>query len=66
MIKDIIDPKDRVQILATYLIILLVTTVLLKYFWNNALVPHITIFRPLKNVPDAIALSVGLMLIRGC
>ena len=66
MIKDIIDPKDRVQLMATYLLIILVSTFFLKYFWNKALVPHITVFKPLQSLQDALALSVGLMIIRGC
>lgn len=65
-VKDIVDPKDRVQILTTYVLVILLSTLLLKFFWNKALVPHITVFKPLKNFQDAIALSIGLMIIRGC
>lgn len=66
MIKDIVDPKDRVQMVATYLLIILISTFLLKYFWNRSLVKHISVLKPISSMPDALALSVGLMILRGC
>lgn len=66
MIKDIVDPKDRVQMVATYLLIILLSTFLLKYFWNKSLVKHISVLKPISSMSDALALSVGLMILRGC
>ena len=66
MIKDIVDPKDRVQMVATYLLIILLSTFLLKYFWNRSLVKHISVLKPIASMPDALALSIGLMILRGC
>ena len=66
LVKDIVDPKDRVQVAATYLLVILISTFLLKFFWNKSLVPHISVFKPVRTFQDALMLSVGLMIIRGC
>jgi hypothetical protein len=61
-----VEPKDRLQLLMTYMLILIVSTFLLKYIWNQSLVKHISVLKPVNSMRDALALSVGLMIIRGC
>jgi len=62
------DPnrEDRVALAIIYAIVLLVSTFLLRYLWNESLVKHITVLKPVKSLLDALLLSVALMILRGC
>ena len=69
MIRDIIITKkteDRITLIVLYTIIIVLSTVLLRYLWNESLVKHITVLKPIKTMLDALLLSIGLMVIRGC
>tara|TARA_B100000768_G_C11042488_1_gene274864 strand:- start:378 stop:587 length:210 start_codon:yes stop_codon:yes gene_type:complete len=69
MIRDIIITKkteDRMTLIVSYTIIIVLSTVLLRYLWNESLVKHITVLKPIKTMLDALLLSIGLMVIRGC
>jgi|TARA_B100001142_G_scaffold308852_1_gene340762 hypothetical protein len=69
MIRDIVITKkteDRVTLVVLYTIIILLSTFLLRYLWNESLVKHITVLKPIKTMLDAFLLSIGLMVIRGC
>ena len=62
------DPnrEDRVALAIIYAIVLLVSTFLLRYLWNESLVKHITVLKPVKSLLDAFLLSVALMILRCC
>jgi len=68
MIQELMDPnrEDRVALAIIYTIVLLVSTLLLRYLWNESLVKHITVLKPVKSLLDAFLLSVALMILRGC
>ena len=69
MIRDIIITKkteDRMTLIDLYTIIIVLSTVLLRYLWNESLVKHITVLKPIKTMLDALLLSIGLMVIRSC
>jgi len=69
MIRDIVITKkteDRATLVVLYTIIILLSTFLLRYLWNESLVKHITVLKPIKTMLDAFLLSIGLMVIRGC
>jgi hypothetical protein len=66
MINSILDSKERMKTLLIYILVILISMIFLKHFWNTALVPHITILRPVKTIQDALALSIGLLIVRGC
>jgi len=69
MIRDIVITKkteDRVTLVVLYTIIIILSTFLLRYLWNESLVKHITVLKPIKTMLDAFLLSIGLMVIRGC
>jgi len=53
-------------LIVLYTIIIVLSTVLLRYLWNESLVKHITVLKPIKTMLDALLLSIGLMVIRGC
>lgn len=65
-VESLSTSKNPMQTLIVFLLVLLVSTFLLKMFWNKGLVPYVTILRPLKSLQEALMLSVGLMIVRGC
>lgn len=68
MIQELMDPnrEDRMTLAIVYAIVLLISTILLRYLWNESLVKHITVLKPVKSLLDAFLLSVALMILRGC
>jgi hypothetical protein len=69
MIREIMNtekPEDRVTMAIIYTLVLLISTLLLRFLWNESLVKHITTLKPIKSLLDAFLLSVALMIIRGC
>jgi hypothetical protein len=69
MILDIAATKkteDRVKLMILYAVIILISTFLLRFLWNESLVKHITVLKPIKSLLDAFLLSVALMVLRGC
>jgi hypothetical protein len=69
MILDIAATKkteDRVKLMILYTVIILISTFLLRFLWNESLVKHITVLKPIKSLLDAFLLSVALMVLRGC
>jgi hypothetical protein len=69
MILDIVATKkteDRVKLVMLYTVIILISTFLLRFLWNESLVKHITVLKPIKSLLDAFLLSVALMVLRGC
>lgn len=69
MIREIMNTEkaeDRVTLAIIYAIVLLISTLLLRFLWNESLVKHITVLKPIKSLLDAFLLSVALMILRGC
>ena len=69
MILDIAATKkteDRVKLVILYTVIILISTFLLRFLWNESLVKHITVLKPIKSLLDAFLLSVALLVLRGC
>lgn len=69
MIRDIVvteKTEDRVKLVVVYTAIILLSTFLLRFLWNESLVKHITVLKPIKSMLDAFLLSIALMIIRGC
>jgi hypothetical protein len=69
MILDIAATKkteDRLKLVTLYTVIILISTFLLRFLWNESLVKHITVLKPIKSLLDAFLLSVALMVLRGC
>ena len=50
---------DCLRLVSIVLMVLFIQMFLVKYFWNKALVPHITILKPITSLLDALMLSVG-------
>mgnify|MGYP003856069135 FL=1 len=65
-IESIAKSQNPIETLVMFLLVVLVSTFLLKLVWNRGLVPFVTVLRPLKNLQEALMLSLGLVIIRGC
>lgn len=46
-----------------FILVVIISAFLVKFFWNRALVPHVTVLKPVKTLLDALLLSVGLNLL---
>lgn len=68
MIREIMNTEreDRTTMAVIYALVLLISTLLLRFLWNESLVKHITVLKPIKSLLDAFLLSVALMILRGC
>lgn len=67
MIRDIIASKNVNQLsenLLTFLILLVINMIILKWLWNTALVKHVSVLKPVTTLLDALLLSLGLMLLK--
>ena len=63
MLKSFLNCKnsgDCLRLAIIVLIVLFIQMFLVKYFWNKALVPHITVLKPITSLMDALMLSVGI------
>lgn len=54
---------DLINSIIIYSIVIVLVSFILRYFWNNALVKHITILKPIKTLLDSLMLSIGLSLV---
>lgn len=66
MFKQLINSKSQKEIVNNFLlfvILVIVSTFLVRFFWNRALVPHVTVLKPVKTLLDALLLSIGLNLL---
>lgn len=68
MIKDLMkttNTSDAITEILVLLLSILISTLILRLLWNNALVKHITVFKPINTFVDALLLSIALAVIRG-
>ena len=68
MIKEVVQtrrPIDALSEVLLFVLVLLVSTFVLRFTWNNSLVKHITVFKPLNTFLDAFLLSISIAVIRG-
>lgn len=68
MIKDLMkttNTSDAITEILVLLLSILISTLILRLLWNNALVKHITVFKPIKTFVDALLLSIALAVVRG-
>ena len=68
MIQEVAKAKSRSEILTevlTFVLVVLISTFLLRVVWNRSLVKHISILKPISNLTDAFILSLALQIVRG-
>ena len=54
---------ECVRLLMTIALVLFDQMFLLKYFWNKAMVPHISVLKPIATLVDALMLSIGVSVV---
>ena len=68
MIKEVVQtrrPVDALTEILLFVLVILVSTFVLRFTWNNSLVKHITMLKPINTFFDAFLLSISLAVIRG-
>ncbi|ADQ91072.1 hypothetical protein MpV1_149 [Micromonas sp. RCC1109 virus MpV1] len=68
MIQEVTKAETKSDALTeflTFVLIILISTFLLRLVWNRSLVKHITVLKPIDTMLDAFILSVGLSVVRG-
>ena len=62
-LKNSRTQTDIVKNALMFILLVILSAFLVKFFWNRALVPHITVLKPVKTLLDALLLSTGLNLL---
>ena len=68
MIQEVAKAKtasDIVTELTLFVLVILTSTFLLRLVWNQSLVKHITVLKPIKTMMDAFVLAISLAVVRG-
>ena len=68
MIQEVTKAETKSDALTeflTFVLVILISTFLLRLVWNRSLVKHITVLKPIDTMLDAFILSVGLSVVRG-
>jgi hypothetical protein len=68
MIQEVTKARNKSDALMEFLIfvlVILISTFLLRLVWNRSLVKHITVLKPINNLMDAFVLSLALQIVRG-
>ena len=68
MIKELFNTRKAADVITEILIfvlVILISTFILRLTWNNSLVKHITILQKLDTFLDALLLSISLAVVRG-
>ena len=68
MIQEITKAEAKSDIVTeflTFLLMLLISTFLLRIVWNRSLVKHITVLKPINTMLDAFVLALSMAVVRG-
>lgn len=68
MIQEVTKSPTKTDALTeflTFVLVILISTFLLRIVWNRSLVKHVTILKPIDTMLDAFILSISLAVIRG-
>ncbi len=69
MFKELVQSKNTAEALNNVLVfalMVLISTFLLRFLWNQGLVKHTTILKPVDSLTDAFFLSLGLSVLKCC
>jgi len=67
MLSTVANSKNSDELLKNFvffLIVVFISTFIVRFLWNNALVTHITVLKPITTLTDAFLLSLALNLLR--
>ena len=68
MISGIVNARkaqDALTELLSFVLVILISTFVLRFLWNRSLVKHITVLKKLDTFLDAFILSLALAVVRG-
>ena len=68
MIQGLVNARktrDAVTELLTFILVILISTFVLRFLWNRSLVKHVTVLKKLDTFLDAFILSLALAVVRG-
>jgi predicted AAA+ superfamily ATPase len=68
MIQGLVNARktqDAMTELLTFVLMILITTFVLRFLWNRSLVKHVTVLKKLDTFLDAFILSLALAVVRG-
>jgi hypothetical protein len=68
MIQGLVNARkaqDAITELLTFVLVILISTFVLRFLWNRSLVKHITVLKRLDTFLDAFILSLALAVVRG-
>ena len=58
-------PKDALTEILVFILSILISTFVLRFAWNQSLVKHITVLKPISTFTDAFILSLAMAVVRG-
>ena len=59
------NKSDMLTEILLFILNILIATFVLRFAWNRSLVKHITIFKPIDTMLDALILALSLSIVRG-
>jgi|TARA_Y100000289_G_C3864786_1_gene120418 hypothetical protein len=68
MIQGLVNARktqDAITELLTFVLVILISTFVLRFLWNQSLVKHVTVLKKLDTFLDAFMLSLALAVVRG-
>jgi hypothetical protein len=68
MISDFMNIKttgDFIKVFITFLIVLLINVLIIRFLWNTVLVKYVSILSPVRTLLDTLLLSIALTMLRG-
>jgi len=68
MIQGLVNARktqDAITELLAFVLVILITTFVLRFLWNRSLVKHVTVLKKLDTFLDAFMLSLALAVVRG-
>jgi hypothetical protein len=68
MIQGLVNARktqDAITELLTFVLVILISTFVLRFLWNRSLVKHVTVLKKLDTFLDAFIMSLALAVVRG-
>ena len=68
MLRDLANAKKLNQVfteILVFILSILISTFVLRFSWNQSLVKHITVLKPISTFTDAFILSLAMAVVRG-
>ena len=68
MLRDLANskrPADFITEILVFILSILISTFVIRFAWNQSLVKHITVLKPISTFTDAFILSLAMAVVRG-